>query len=435
MAEGSVKDSLMKDFLKVNIKTLKLVGLWNSFGLERKTNGAYTVFSRFVSTVIFIHVVTQVTDLFYTWGDLENFSATASTFLTYGAALIKQLCYLKNSKRIYRMVYRLRDEKLSPPSTWSEEQKNIANDYDRHARTMSWSYYSLGIGCLLGFAMTAIVSTSTETTDEANSTTTSRKLPYRAVFPFDTEKVEYYGIAFSFQMFIEELENVFNPMMFAQFLSSSGTLCLIIFRITVMDDMGFGMATFVQFLAISIMQLLLYCWYGNELTYQCESVVRSAYESPWYEASEGFKRSIRIMVVRSMKPFRLTGGKLYVMSLDTFVATWRRMEKMSWTDYVRNEKVLIRVSEQRNVLHEIRKRKANWIGHVLRRNCLLKEAIEGKIEGRIEVTRRRGRRRKKMLDDLGDRRGYCHLKEKALDRIKWRNCFERDCGPVVLTDY
>jgi hypothetical protein len=87
-------------------------------------------------------------------------------------------------------------------------------------------------------------------------------------------------------------------------------------------------------------------------------------------------------------------------------------------------------------LHEIRKRKANWIGHILRRNCLLKEVIEGKIKGRIEVTRRRGRRRKKLLDDLGDRRGYSDLKEEALDRIKWRNRFGRGCGPVVcLTDY
>ncbi|PNF30548.1 hypothetical protein B7P43_G09945 [Cryptotermes secundus] len=103
---------------------------------------------------------------------------------------------------------------------------------------------------------------------------------------------------------------------------------------------------------------------------------------------------------------------------------WRRMEKISWTDYVRNEEVLFRVSEQRNTLHEIRKRKANWIGHILRGNCLLKEVIEG-----------RGRRRKKMPNDLGDIRGYFHLKEKALDRIKWRNCFGRDCGPVVLTDY
>jgi hypothetical protein len=57
--------------------------------------------------------------------------------------------------------------------------------------------------------------------------------------------------------------------------------------------------------------------------------------------------------------------------------------------------------------------------------------IEGKIKGRIEVTRRRGRRRKKLLDDLGDRRGSSHLKEEALDRIKWRKRFGRGCGPVV----
>jgi hypothetical protein len=89
--------------------------------------------------------------------------------------------------------------------------------------------------------------------------------------------------------------------------------------------------------------------------------------------------------------------------------------------------VLLRVSEQRNILHEIRKRKANWIGHILRRNCLLKEVIEVKIKRRIEVARRR----KKLLDDLGDRRGYSHLKEEALDRIKWRNRFGRGCGPGV----
>jgi hypothetical protein len=106
-------------------------------------------------------------------------------------------------------------------------------------------------------------------------------------------------------------------------------------------------------------------------------------------------------------------------------------EKISWTDRVRNEEVLLRVSEHRNILHEIRKRKANWIGPILRRHCLLKEVIEGKIKGQIEVTRRRGRRRKQLLDDHGDRRGYSHLKEEALDRIKWRNRFGRGCGPVV----
>ena len=57
--------------------------------------------------------------------------------------------------------------------------------------------------------------------------------------------------------------------------------------------------------------------------------------------------------------------------------------------------------------------------------------IEGKIKGQIEVTRRRGRRRNKLLDDLKDRRVYCQLKEEALDRTVWRNCFGRGFGPVV----
>jgi len=51
--------------------------------------------------------------------------------------------------------------------------------------------------------------------------------------------------------------------------------------------------------------------------------------------------------------------------------------------------------------------------------------------GEIEVTGRRGRRRKKLRDELKDRRGYCHLKAEALDRSKWRARFGRGFGPVV----
>ena len=63
--------------------------------------------------------------------------------------------------------------------------------------------------------------------------------------------------------------------------------------------------------------------------------------------------------------------------------------------------------------------------------CLLKQVIEGKIKGEMEVARRRGRRRKKLLDDLKDRRGYSHLKEEALDRTMWRHRFGGGFGPVV----
>ena len=110
---------------------------------------------------------------------------------------------------------------------------------------------------------------------------------------------------------------------------------------------------------------------------------------------------------------------------------WRRMENISWSDHVRNEEVLLRVKEQRNILHEISKWKANLIGHILCRNCLLQRVTNGKIKGGIDVTGRRGRRRRKLLDDLKERRGYSHLKEETLGRTMWRAHFGRGFGPVV----
>jgi hypothetical protein len=110
---------------------------------------------------------------------------------------------------------------------------------------------------------------------------------------------------------------------------------------------------------------------------------------------------------------------------------WRRMEKISWAGHLRNEEVLLRVKEKRNILHEISKRKANWIGHILSRNCFLQQVIEGKIKGWIEVTGRRGRRHRNLLDDLKERRGFSHLKDEALDCSMWRACFGGGFGPVV----
>jgi hypothetical protein len=89
------------------------------------------------------------------------------------------------------------------------------------------------------------------------------------------------------------------------------------------------------------------------------------------------------------------------------------MEKISWTVRVRNEEVLRRVKEKSNILHTIHRSKTNCVGHILRRNCLLKHVIEGNI-GRIEVMERRGRRRKQLMGDLKEIRGCWKLEEGAL---------------------
>ena len=82
---------------------------------------------------------------------------------------------------------------------------------------------------------------------------------------------------------------------------------------------------------------------------------------------------------------------------------WRHMEKISWTDIVRNEEVL----------------------QVLVREKYLKHVTEGKIEGRIEMTERRGRWSKQLLGDLKEKRGCWKLKEGALDRPLWRTCLKK----------
>jgi hypothetical protein len=79
---------------------------------------------------------------------------------------------------------------------------------------------------------------------------------------------------------------------------------------------------------------------------------------------------------------------------------------------VRNEGVLHTVTEETNILHTIKRKKANGIGHILCRNCLLKHIIEGMMEGGIELNGRQGRRCKQLLDNLKVLRGYWKLKSK-----------------------
>jgi hypothetical protein len=109
---------------------------------------------------------------------------------------------------------------------------------------------------------------------------------------------------------------------------------------------------------------------------------------------------------------------------------WRRMEKISWTDRLRN-KVLQRVREERNILLTIKRRKDNWIGKILRRKCLLYSVIEGQMHrGKDRSDEKTERRLKQLLDDIKKSK-YGKLKEEALDRALWRYSYRRVHGPVV----
>ena len=87
---------------------------------------------------------------------------------------------------------------------------------------------------------------------------------------------------------------------------------------------------------------------------------------------------------------------------------FRRMVGIIWANQAINEDILHGVEKERIVPHAIKRRKANWIGHILRRNCLLKYVIKGKIEG----TGRQGRRCKNSWKAIGKRKDIEILKRK-----------------------
>jgi hypothetical protein len=93
------------------------------------------------------------------------------------------------------------------------------------------------------------------------------------------------------------------------------------------------------------------------------------------------------------------------------------MDKIKWPKRVTNEQILEPIGGKRTLLNNILHRKDNWIGHILRRNYLLHDAIEG------QMTKVKGvGRRKQFFDDLRNRRCW-ESKEKAEDRERWRQPF------------
>jgi len=107
---------------------------------------------------------------------------------------------------------------------------------------------------------------------------------------------------------------------------------------------------------------------------------------------------------------------------------WKWIENINWTDRVRNYEVLQRVKKERNILHTIKRRKANWIDHILHSNCLVKQVNEGKKQ----------ERREEEEEDVSNysmifrkKRLHWKLREEALESTRCRTHFGRGCWPVV----
>jgi len=148
----------------------------------------------------------------------------------------------------------------------------------------------------------------------------------------------------------KQLENVESFKLLGSILTNYGRCtCEIKYRIAMAKAAVNKRALFTSILDLELRKKLVKCYIGSISLYGVET---------W---------TLRTVDKKHLERFEMW--------------CWRRMKKISWTNHVKNEELLLRVKEQRNILHEISKRQANWIGHILRRNCLVQRVIEGKIKG------------------------------------------------------
>jgi hypothetical protein len=128
------------------------------------------------------------------------------------------------------------------------------------------------------------------------------------------------------------------------------------------------------------MQGPLQCHYLRRIKLQTQNKWTLSRRKYWTCFNTAFKSPLSVF------SFLITSNRELIVTLNRVervywcVRCWRRVE-IDWTDLVKSEDVLRAVKEERNIQQAIKRRKANWIDHILRRNCLLNHVIEKNKQG------------------------------------------------------
>jgi len=197
---------VINNILVVNLKLLKLVGLWQGNRSTMKVSWTielYTIYRWALLLIMYLHTASEYLDIVFTWGDLENLAATGSVALIYTTCIMKQTLFLFYEKRLEHFVQSLQSGYLATSLRWTNSHYKILNDADRRAQAASWRYYYLVIVTIFSFFARSILTSygtalGLEGLRQGNQTV--KTLVFKGWFPFDIQQSGYFEIAFCFQI-------------------------------------------------------------------------------------------------------------------------------------------------------------------------------------------------------------------------------------------
>jgi len=208
------EESCNRDCLDVNLKVLRLVGLWQNF-TNHTAQWTVKVFNFYKWTLLLLMITNatlQITDILLTWGDLKDLAENGSVSLICIAAIFKQINFIWREQRIKLITNKAKSNFSSTLMKWGGNQDKIIRKANRQAYTVSWTYYVLGavgVSCLV---TTALIKSHPEYFGfgKIQGNKTLKTLIFKAWFPFDTQQPHYYVTAFVFQLLLATYGTTIN---------------------------------------------------------------------------------------------------------------------------------------------------------------------------------------------------------------------------------
>nr|XP_015839871.1 PREDICTED: odorant receptor 85b-like [Tribolium castaneum] len=113
-------------------------------------------------------------------------------------------------------------------------------------------------------------------------------------------------------------------MVFSQFVSSSLVLCFTCWNVSILQPFSFEWFQSLGYFLILLVQLYFYCYYGTNLSEECDKITTSVYMGKWYKYDVKSRKALILLMERSKKPTIVSAGKILDLSVETFTTILRR---------------------------------------------------------------------------------------------------------------
>ncbi|KAJ3663421.1 hypothetical protein Zmor_007684 [Zophobas morio] len=371
--------------IKTNITMLKIVGLW-PVGDETYTFSLYTLYTIIsIFTFIYCHNFFQVCNIFFILDDLEALTATVFVLLTELLCILKAYYIIQNMKILKQLMVTLNSEMFQPKNL---RQRDIVEPSLNSWKMVYTVFGSMAFGTLFFWATFPFLDKLVQ----------QHKLPFLAWYPWDTKISPFYEITYVYQMasisficlvnlnvdtliaalnmytgaqcdilcddlrHIHEFADVnarliscvqhhkailkfaansnqfFSWIVLVQFFVSAVSIGMTMFQLTVVAAFSSQFYSSIFYANAVIVEIFMYCWFGNEVEIKSSNIPYAVFESDWTEASLEVQKNVVFFILRCQKPIKISALNLFYLTLDTFV----RIMRTSWSYFA----VLHQVSEE-----------------------------------------------------------------------------------------